>query len=514
MKSSIFRTLGATLVATTVWLLEGTFTSAPARSRKQGYVGKLRLAKMACMVSVFCAATAILSPAQTFTSLFSFDGKNGANPHYVNLVQGPDGNLYGTAYTSTGSGGTVFKITTEGALTTLHTFCPKGYPCTDGDQPDAGLMLATSGNFYGTTMNGGAHNDGTIFEITSQGKLTTVHSFDGMDGTEPEVGVIQATNGDLYGTTTEGGTSGEGTIYQLNSANKLTSLLSFNGANGIYPDARLVQGTNGNFYGTTYEVNSGDGTVFEITPEGKLTTLHTFHSTDGGGPTGALIQATNGNFYGTTVGGGANANRGGGTVFEITPAGKFTLLYSFCSKVDCTDGSTPYAGLIQATDGNLYGTTFAGGANTDSCNGGCGTIFKITTSGHLTTLYSFCAKSACTDGSAPQGGLVQHTNGILYGTTYYGGTDGLGTVFSLSVGLGPFVETLPASGTVGASVIILGTNLTGATKVSFNGTAAKPTVISSTEIKATVPAGATTGTVTVTTPSGTLKSSVPFVVTP
>jgi uncharacterized repeat protein (TIGR03803 family) len=169
--------------------------------------------------------------------------------------------------------------------------------------------------------------------------------------------------------------------------------------------------------------------------------------------------------------------------------------------------------LIQGTDGNLYGATFSGGANETSCNGGCGTLFKITTAGKLTTLYNFCSKSGCTDGSSPEGGLVQDTNGTFYGTTYYGGTDGLGTVFSLSVGLGAFVKTVPMSGAVGAKVTILGTNLTGATSVSFDGTAATFKVVSATEITTTVPTGAKTGKVTVTTPAGTLSSNVTFRVT-
>jgi uncharacterized repeat protein (TIGR03803 family) len=287
-------------------------------------------------------------------------------------------------------------------------------------------------------------------------------------------------------------------------------LLSFTGTNGDYPDGRLVQGTDGNFYGTTEEVNSGSGTVFKMTLAGKLTTLHKFTGTDGAGPTSALVQASNGNFYGTTQAGGTNSE---GTVFEITAGGKLTALYSFCSKSECADGANPSAGLIQATDGNLYGTTFSGGSNETSCNGGCGTIFKITTSGALTTLYNFCSKSGCADGSQPQEGLVQDTNGAFYGMTYYGGTDGLGTVFSLSTGLGAFVETLPTSGKVGAKVTILGTSLKGATSVRFDGTAATFKVVSSSEISTTVPAGAKTGIVQVTTSGGTLSSNVTFVVT-
>jgi uncharacterized repeat protein (TIGR03803 family) len=166
--------------------------------------------------------------------------------------------------------------------------------------------------------------------------------------------------------------------------------------------------------------------------------------------------------------------------------------------------------VIQATDGNLYGTTFGGGTNNSDCTAGCGTIFKLTTAGVLTTLYKFCSESNCADGSAPQGGLVQDTNGTFYGTTYYGGTDGIGTVFSLSVGLGPFVETLPTSGKVGTAIKILGTTLTGATSVTFNGTAATFKVASASEITTTVPTGATTGTVKVVTPGGTLSSNVAF----
>lgn len=481
------------------------------RDRKTNRLGKFAPWRM-LLAFVLCAAAATLASAQTkFTSLLSFAGTNGANPHYVYLVQGVDGNLYGTTYVSTGSGGTVFKITTKGALSTLYTFCPDGEPCLDGAQPEAGLVLATDGNFYGTTMNGGANNFGTVYQITSAGKRTTLHSFDSTDGAEPEVGLIQATNGELFGTTSIGGSSDVGTIFDITTAGAFTSLLTFIGTNGDYPDGRLVQGTDGNFYGTTEEVSSGSGTVFKMSPAGKLTRLHKFtgSGSDGAGPTSALIQASNGNFYGTTQAGGSHSD---GTVFQITPAGKLTTLYSFCAKSDCTDGANPSAGLIQATDGNLYGTTFSGGSNETSCNGGCGTIFRITTAGKLTTLYNFCSKSECVDGSQPQEGLVQHTNGALYGMTYYGGTDGLGTVYSLSVGLGPFVETLPTSGIVGAKVIILGTSLTSATNVTFDGTAATFKVVSSSEISTTVPAGAKSGIVQVTTSAGGLSSNVVFVV--
>jgi uncharacterized repeat protein (TIGR03803 family) len=260
-----------------------------------------------------------------------------------------------------------------------------------------------------------------------------------------------------------------------------------------------VQATNGNFYGTTR------GTVFEITPAGALTVLQSEGSDAG------LVQASSGNLYGTTVGGGGSIYcvGGCGTVFEITPKGTLTTLYSFCT-ANCTDGNSPAAALIQATDGSLYGTTPFGG-NDD----GGGTIFKITPKGKLTTLYDFCSQVNCDDGFQPDSSLFQATNGSFYGTTPFGGIGaaciyGCGTVYSLSTGLGPFVETLPASGKVGAKIIILGNNLTGSTAVTFNGKSAAFTVVSDTEITATAPTGATTGKVAVTTPSGVLKSNVSF----
>jgi len=469
---------------------------------------------MACIVSLFCAATAILSPAQTkFTSLLSFNGDNGANPHYVTLVQGEDGELYGTTFVSTGSGGTVFKVTTGGTLTTLYTFCEGGGPCLHGAQPNAGLTQSGSGEFYGTTMNGGANNDGTVFTIDSIGNLSTVHSFGGTDGAEPKVALTQSNNAAiLYGTTSIGGANNDGTIFQIDSAGVFSPLHSFDGTDGDYPNVGLVQGTNGNLYGATFEggASGGTGTFYEMTPSGAFNTLRTFEPAQVAGANGALIEGSNGNFYGTDTGGG----NGAGTIYEVTPAGDVSVLYTFCSKTDCADGSTPYGALIIGSDGNFYGVTYAGGANVTDCNAGCGTLFQITPAGKLTTVYSFCSQAKCTDGYWPEGGLLQDTDGTFYGTTYSGGTNGLGTIYSLSVATAqtPFVKTLQQSANAGAKVTIVGNNLTGATQVLFNGIAAAFTVVSSTEITAIVPAGATTGIVTVVTPSGTLKTIVIFYV--
>ena len=464
-----------------------------------------------------CAATVISLPAQTFTTLVSFDGTDGANP-VAALVQATNGDLYGTtSYGGANNQGTVFKITPSGALTVLYSLCSQMY-CTDGARPDADLVQATNGDLYGTTYSG-VNGYGTIFKITLGGALTTLYTFCAQpgcaDGENPTAGLVQATNGDFYGTTYGGGAYGSyGTVFKITPSGKLTTLYSFCGnggecADGAYPYAGLVQATNGNLYGTTLyggAHNQNGGTVFKITPSGTLTTIYSFcpkpDCPDGDVPVAGLVQASNGDFYGTTRDGGTE---GEGTVFKITPTGTLTTLYSFCPNGgECTDGADPNAGLVQATDGDFYGTTTDGGAYGD------GTIFKITPTGAVTALHSFDG----TDGKFPYAGLVQDTNGKFYGTTQYGGTSsacgGCGTVFSLSVGLAPFVETLPTSGKVGAAVKILGSDLTGATSVTFNGAAAAFTVVSRTLITTTVPAGATSGKIQVVTPSRTLSSNVPF----
>jgi uncharacterized repeat protein (TIGR03803 family) len=492
--------------------------------------GKYRRGIMYGMLAAVAMLAAHAAHAQTFTMLYSFCSQtncaDGLNPE-AGLIQGTNGDLYGTTNGSEGGNGagTVFEITPSGTLTTLHNFCSQT-GCTDGANPLAGLIQGVNGDFYGTTVGGGANDYGTVFRITPGDKLKTLYSFCSQtncaDGDQPHAGLIQATNGDLYGTTYFGGDGEAGTnsiygsVFRITPGGKLTTLHSFDGTDGGTPAGGLIQATNGDFYGTTYEGGAnGFGAVFKITPSGTLTTLHSFSycsqlpCTDGYFPFAGLVQAGNGNFYGTTEAGGATDE---GTVFEITPGGKLTTLYSFCSQSGCADGYGPVAGLIQATDGNFYGTTQGGGANSRG-----GTVFQVTPSGTLTTLYSFCSTggSACTDGEEPVAGLIQATNGDFYGTTEYGGaTDSgaVGVVFRLSVGLGPFVETQTTSGKVGAAVSILGSDLTGATSVTFNGTTATYTVVSASEITATVPSGATTGTVGVVTPGGALTSNKKFVV--
>jgi uncharacterized repeat protein (TIGR03803 family) len=273
----------------------------------------------------------------------------------------------------------------------------------------------------------------------------------------------------------------------------------------------LVQGTDRNFYGVIAG-RSGyfDGDVFRMTPSGKLTVLYDFcsatHCTDGAFPYGSLTEGADGALYGTTSGGGAVADGGNGTFYKITKAGKLTTLHSFDYETKGNYGALPLAGVVLATDGNFYGTTYQGGMG---CVFGCGTVFKITPAGKLTTLYLLGGP----DGAGPYG-LFQHTGGAFYGATFAGGTTNQGTVFSVSVGLGPFVALLPNYSKVGKTIDILGQGLTGATAVSFNGTEANFTVVSDTYLTAVVPSNTISGSVTVTTPGGTRTSNTIFRVAP
>lgn len=494
------------------------------------------------------AATTVASPAQTITIGRSFIGTNGSNP-YTPLVQGWNGNFYGgtlyggpafDASTESYAYGTIFELAPSGATIPVYNFCSvvSGTICADGDGA-SGLILGEDGNLYGTTYNGGNSTCGgvgcgTVFKLTPGGTLTTLHSFCAgtggscSDGELPNP-IIQASTGVFYGTAYYGGTNNVGTVFSLTSSGTLTVLHSFDGKHGSYPVGALLQASNGDLYGTTYEGGSGTGvggTVFVISPTGKFGVLYNFCSqtacTDGQSPTGALIQASDGNLYGTTDAAGLyNA----GTIFKITLDGQFTSLYSFCPKPGCVDGEIPRAGLIQATDGNFYGTTALGGAH------GFGNVFQYSlsggtdaNSGTVTTLYSFCSlTAACLDGSEPMEPPLQSTNGTFYGNTVSGGHftgcsdpqgTGCGVLYSLSMGLGPFVTLNPAAAAEGRTVSILGNNLTGTTGVTFDGVSATFTVVSNTHIVATVPSGAASGPIQVITPAVTLSSNVAFQVLP
>jgi len=451
------------------------------------------------------AATAPSASAQTVTELVSFDGNSAAGPK-TPMTQGFDGGLYGTTYYG-GTGtcfdeqgigcGIVFKITRNGGFKVIYNFQKTGlvYPIND-------LVLGGDGNFYGTTTNQ------AIFKITPQGDLTTVHVFTGgTDGAGLTGGLIQGTDGSFYGTTYYGGTpsefcpSGCGTVFKMTPAGAVTTIYSFcpqnycpDGENAFGP---LVLGGDGNFYGTTE--NGGlykHGTAFKISPNGTFTLLYAFKTTDGGSPyPGGLALATDGNFYGTN----------GGSIYRITPAGVFTQLSELAG------GSNPNL-PIQGTDANLYGTTQVGGGDN------LGLIFKLPTDGTASLLHYFAGYPS--DGGQPFSSLVQATDGVFYGTTFTGGSSpcnyynapGCGTIFSLDMGLEPFVSFVRHAQKVGQNFGILGQGFTGTTSVSLNGTPASFTVKSDTYLVATVPVGAKTGYVTVTTPGGALTSNVPFYV--
>jgi uncharacterized repeat protein (TIGR03803 family) len=458
--------------------------------------------------------------AQVFTKVTDFNGTNGGNPLAMSLAQGSDGKLYGTTWKGgANSLGTVFNLK-GGTVKVLHSFSGVA---PDGDTPDAGLVLATDGKFYGATERGGG-GMGTVFSITSGGVFANLHTFNGVDGASPVAPLIQARTGWFYGTTSNGAGAGGGSAFKINTMGAISTVYSF-GANGpsdgIFPYAPLIQGSDGNFYGTT-EFGGGNpcncGAVVKVTPAGAEIVLHSFAGIDDGGqPLAGLVQALDGNFYGTTSTGGC-ASGCGGTIFMITAAGGLTTLHTFTGYPG--DGTSPMAGLSLGTDGSLYGTTFQGGSSGAACN--CGTVFRITTNGTYRMLYSF---TNTTDGRNPRGGLFQATDGRFYGTTIAGGsgvnskctydsTQTCGTIFTLSVGLGPFVIDLPQSAKVGATVKILGSNLSGSTAVTFNGIPAALLSVSKNQIKTTVPPGATSGNVQVTTPGGTLTSNMPFQVLP
>ena len=461
-------------------------------------------------------ATVVALPAQTFTVIKSFNGTNGAGS-VGPLVQGLDGNLYGTSYGGgTNRHGTIYRISTGGTLKTLYTFCVQA-GCPDGTNPDGGLVLGTDGSFYGTAHQGGV-GFGTVFKITSKGVFTLLYQFcsvsDCADGELPEGELVQGLDGRFYGTTEGGGADGNGSVFRITSTGGFTTTHSFCGfsgcGDGAFPYAGLALGNDGNFYATNHSSGTNDwGTFFQVTPGGTVTTLYNFcvstNCADGGYPGSGLVQGRDGNFYGTTAEGGiafSQCANGCGTIFKVTPAGVLTTLHQF----DVKDGylTLDTASLVQGTDGNFYGTTGNGGTFKK------GSIYQITPNGTFTTLESLFSAT----GFDPAGGLMQATDGNFYGTTTGGGGHfKAGTIFRLSMGLGPLVKTLPTAGKVASAVKILGTNLTGSTAVTFNGKPATFKVVSATEITTKVPAGATTGTVKVTTPGGTLSSNLPFRIT-
>lgn len=411
-----------------------------------------------------------MTPQGQRTVLATFDGRNGQEPG-AGLTLGADGNFYGTT-TAGGENhqGTIFKITSAGELTVLVHFTGTTGNVL-GRQPDAALILASDGNLYGTTAEGGTGNYGTIFRMSPAGTFATMVEFTNnggnAPGTQPRSRLIQASDGALYGTTTNGGEYSRGTIFKLTLGGQFTSLLSFGGTNaGAYPKkGGLVETSGGSFLGTASEGGAnGAGTMFKVTQAGVLTTLVNFGSTNGGSyPSTGLVSGNDGYYYGATYGRtifkvnssgqintlvgdldapvegdltlGSDNNLYGmslfggvssqGTVVKVTKSGTLLEISRFGGAGGGLDGSQPW-NLIRGGDGNFYGTTLSGGANN------FGTTFKVTPSGALTVLASFTGADGAAPGNRPFGRLAVGPDGNFYGTTRAGGTSDVGTIFKVA----------------------------------------------------------------------------------
>jgi uncharacterized repeat protein (TIGR03803 family) len=384
----------------------------------------------------------VTPPGAVLASLYSFGGGyDGGNPN--GLVQGADGDLYGTAQTGgTNSFGAVFRMTAGGGLTPLYSFSGGD----DGANPHAALVRGSHGELYGTTYGGGSNGLGTVFQTGTNGGLVSLVSFDLPGSVLPYSELAPGTDGNYYGTTYGGGAAAfSGTVYRLtpNGPNPtITNLYSFTGgSDGGLPYAGLTSGADGSFYGTTYKGgDTGYGTVFRIAANGALTNLASFNKTNGAFPYARLARGNDGNFYGTTASGGSYNQ---GTVFRMTPGGALSTLWSFSGGAD---GASPMAGLLQTADGLCYGTTAGGGNYSD------GTVFGITTNGALLTLVQFDGYN----GANPQAALIQGTDGKLYGTTRDGGANDKGVAFGLRVTPFPQIARQPVAQAVftGADVTL------------------------------------------------------------
>lgn len=355
------------------------------------------------------------------------------------LFKAADGNFYGTMSTggTFGSAGTVWRMSQGGTLTTLANFYNNTNSTLSGNNPQASLVQGADGNFYGTTNTGGLNGSGTIFKMTPAGQITILVSLNSGSvplGSNPIAGLTLGSDGNFYGVTQGGGSSSAGTIFKVTPAGVFTTLVSFTGTTGSFlgssPRAALTLGADGNFYGTTATGGaSGFGTIFKVTSAGVLTTLVQFSGTSGSylgsTPIGALVQGTDGTLYGTTSLGGASNL---GTAFKVTTTATFTSLASFSGTAGSALGSSPKGALVQMPDGNFYGTTQSGGV------GGFGTVFSITPAGTLTTLVNFTGSTGAAVGTTPQGALVAGTDGALYGTTNSGGLNNVGSIFKVTTG--------------------------------------------------------------------------------
>ena len=469
---------------------------------------------------------------------FTFTASGGTNP-FGGLTLGTDGNFYGTTKTGgTFSFGTLFKLTSGGTLTPMYNFGACAYPCKEGTYPISPPIQDTDGNYYGTVPNTiDGTNHGVVYKLTSTGKYSTLYAFDGTLGYNPEAPLTEGADGNLYGTTALGGKTVTGcysvndtcgTVFKITTSGKLTLIYQFDQTHGAGPLGPVIQGTDGNFYGTTSAGGtSGLGTAFKLTSGGLLTVLHNFNGTDGQMPYAGLVQADDGSFYGTTSTGGT---LGYGTLFKITSSGVFSVVYNF----ENTHGATPEVTLFQGTNGLLYGDTDLGGAKSSgafySLNITAAEFAKLQTlSGKVGSTISVLGQGF-TGSTAVSFGGVDATTFTVVSDTYLtakvptGAKTGTVTIVRPGGGLNSIqqfkvtptiLSFSPPSGTIGTGVTINGTGLIQTTKVTFGGVKATMfTVNSDTQVAATVPTGAITGKIVITTAGGTASSSGTFTVTP
>ena len=350
------------------------------------------------------------------TVLHSFAGGNDGAQPYAGVIMDPAGNLYGTTEAGGASNqGVVYKVDAAGRVTVLYSFA--GYP--DAGAPASGVVRDEAGNLYGTTVYGGTQNSGAVYKLDAAGRETVLYSFTGgPDGGGPG-GVIREPAGNLYGTTSTGGTNNVGVVYELDTAGQETVLYSFTGgADGGSPND-VIRDSAGNLYGTTYlggPASAYAGVVYKLDTAGQETVLYSFTGgSDGAYAEAGLAAGEEGTLYGTTWGGGAvggGADGGFGVIFKVNPAGEETVLYAFPG---APEGSFPAAGVLRDPAGNLYGTTFEGGAHD------AGVVYKVDAAGQETVLYSFTGGA---DGGNPDAGVTRDAAGNLYGTTLRGGAAG------------------------------------------------------------------------------------------
>ncbi len=446
-----------------------------------------------CVLSLLSLAPAAAS-AQIVAAVTSLSGGYAGSIQ----TQGRDAQIYGVV--SQGGGlGSVYKVTPAGAFSTVFSFSD----ATTGWIPEGTVTLGTDGNYYGvTSFGGGTAVNGVLFKLTPKGVYTVLHVFQGgSDGEGPLAAPIEGIDGALYGTTSGNNGIFSSTVYKYTHSGVFSTIYDFSSTTGFRPtlDEQLLQGTDGNLYAIARTGGTvDDGEIIKLSISGKLLSTYSFAGgvTGGAVPIGTLIQASDGNYYGTTEFGGTSGN---GTVYKMDTKGNVTLVHSFAKANG--GGYCPLGGLVQGTDGYLYGTTASGGAN------GLGAIFRTTTGGAFKQLYSFTTVI----GSVPVGSLLQHTNGLFYGYANFGGAYTFGAIYSLDMSLGQFVTFVRPVGKAGQTAEILGQGLTGVSSVTFNGVSASSfKVVSDTYMTAVIPSGATTGPMVVTTPTQVLTSNVNF----